>query len=273
MHDYIVQYLVGCQNYPYAKARHHSHTGNCNMARASKGLTPTSSPNPAQIGRELLAPIAAFLMKSGLSRVQLLSEFRSAIRHASGSKLKVTHMRIGEEASSIVNRWLRDPMFLNSVGRPAELSLRGARSITALVNASHTKVSPTAALNMLVEFGIVRKVATGKYRLVRRLVDFGHLEYLPFEPNFRFLVDATKVSTSRLRKPKGTPGLFWQCADNPRIDARHAGEFLHFAQQRGLSFMHEINDWLDEHESKHSYSHKTRVHLKRLGVGLFGICR
>ncbi len=243
------------------------------MQRASAIYKPTASTNPTQVGRELLAPIAAFLLKSGLSRVQLLSEFRSAIRHASGSKLKVTHIQIGEEVSNIVNRWLRDPKFLNSVGRPAELPLRGSRSIAELVRTSRANTSPTAALNILVEFGIARKVATGKYRLVRRLVDFGHSEYLPFEPNFRFLVDATKVSTSRLRKPKGTPGLFWQCADNPKIDARYANEFLRFAQQRSLSFMHEINDWLDEHESKRSYSSSNRSRLKRLGIGLFGICR
>jgi hypothetical protein len=243
------------------------------MPRASNLLKPVKSTNPAQIGRELLAPIAAFLLKSGISRTQLLSEFRSAIRQASGSKLRVTHMRIGEEASSIVNRWLRDPMFLNNVGRPAELPLRGVRSIAALIKASHTNVSPKAAINMLVEFGIVRMIANGKYRLVRRLVDFGHSEYLPFEPNFRFLADATKVSTSKLRKPKGLPGLFWQCADNPRIHARHAGDFLRFAQQRSLSFMHEINDWLDEHETKRPHSNRTRSQLKRLGIGLFGICR
>ena len=243
------------------------------MPRASQILSARSATTTAHISRDLLAPIAAFLLKSGLSRAQLLREFRSAISHATTSKLKVIHMRIGEEASSIVNRWLRDPMFLNSAGRPADLSLKGARSIAALVRASHTQVSPAAALNMLVEFGIVKKVATGKYRLIRRLVDFGHAEYLPFEPNYRFLVDATKVSTTRLRKPTGTPGLFWQCADNPRIDPRHAGDFLRFAQQRSLSFMHEINDWLDEHESKHSYGSRHRIKLKRLGIGLFGISR
>jgi hypothetical protein len=242
------------------------------MPTASKVPKRTSATNATQIRRELLVPIAAFLMKSGLSRAQLVAEFRSAIRHASGSKLTVTHMRIGEEASSIVNRWLRDPMFLNNVGRPAELPLRGRRSITALVRAAHANVSPAAALNMLVEFGIVRKIATNKYRLVRRLVDFGHLEYLPFEPNFRFLLDATKVSTSRLRNPKGTPGLFWQCADNPKIHARHASEFFRFAQQRSLSFMHEINDWLDEHESNLTLSSRSRLPMKRLGIGLFGIC-
>jgi hypothetical protein len=243
------------------------------MPRASTVFKSSTSIHPAQVGRELLAPIVAFLLKSGLSRVQLISEFRLAIRKAAGSKLKVTHIQIGEEVSSIVNRWLRDPHFLNSAGRPAELPLKGSRSVAALVRTSRSNISPTAALNMLIEFGIAKKVATGKYRLVRRLVDFGHSEYLPFEPNFRFLVDATKVSTSRLRKPKGTPGLFWQCADNPRIDARYASEFLRFAQQRSLSFMHEINDWLDEHESKPSYSIANRLHLKRIGIGLFGICR
>lgn len=243
------------------------------MPRASQVPNARSSPSPIEIGRELLSPIAAFLTKSGLSRSQLLTEFKSALRHASASKLKVTHVRIGEEASSIVNRWLRDPVFLNTAGRPADLSFTGTSSITALVRASRMKVAPRAALNMLIEFGIVRNIAPGKYRLVRRLVDFGHSEYLPFEPNFRFLVDATKVSTNRLRNPKGTPGLFWQCADNPRIDARHARDFLRFAQQRSLSFMHEINDWLDEHEDKSAYSKRQRVRLKRLGIGLFGICR
>ena len=126
---------------------------------------------------------------------------------------------------------------------------------------------------MLVEFGIVNRVASGKYRLVRRMVDFGHSEYLPFEPNFRFLVDATRVTTSRLRDAKKTPGLFWQCADNSRIDARHAREFLRFAQQRSLSFMHEMNDWLDQHECKRPYLKRRGIQLKRLGVGLFGICR
>lgn len=243
------------------------------MPRASKALKPISSTVSTQISRELLAPIAAFLIKSGLSGAQLLQECRSAIRRASGSRLKVTHMGIGEEATSIVNRWLRDPIYLNGVGRPAELPLKGTRSIVSLARASRANVSPSSALKMLVEYGIVKRVSSGKYRLVRRLVDFGHPEYLPFEPNLRFLVDATKVSTNRLRNAKKTPGLFWQCADNSKIDARLAREFLQFAHQRSLSFMHEINDWLDEHECKHPNSIKKQTQLKRLGVGLFGICR
>jgi hypothetical protein len=243
------------------------------MPRASRAPKPINSAVSAQISRELLAPIAAFLIKSGLSRTQLLADCRSAIRHAAASKLKVTHLGIGEQATSIVNRWLRDPFYLNNVGRPAELPLKGSCSIVSLVRESGSGVAPSAALSMLLEFGIVREVSSGRYRLLRRLVDFGHPEYLPFEPSFRFLVDATRVSTKRLRNAKETPGLFWQCADNSKIDARLAREFLRFAHQRSLSFMHEINDWLDEHECKRSQSIKKGAHLKRLGIGLFSICR
>jgi hypothetical protein len=241
------------------------------MPNALQARNSIPSTTRAQISRELLGPIATFLFKSGLSRAQLLSEFRLALSRASSSKLKVVHMALGEEAANIVNRWLRDPNYLNNAGRPAELPLRGNRSITTLVKESQSHVSPSAALNLLVEFGIVRKVKSARYRLMRRLVDFGHTEYLPFEPNFKFLVDATRVSTSRLRDARKAPGLFWQCADNSRIDARLAKRFLQFAQQRSLSFMHEINDWLDEHELKRSRSAKRTVQLKRLGIGLFGI--
>ena len=242
------------------------------MPRASKAPSMNST-NLAQVRQELLAPIASFLVKSGLSQKQLLMGFRSALRHASASKLRVTHLQIGEQASSIVNRWLRDPAYLNAAGRPIELSLNGSRSISTLIKASQSTVSPRAAAKMLMEFGIVKRVALGRYRLVRRFVNFGHLRDLPFEPNFKFLVDATKVSTSRLPNASGQPGLFWHCADNSRIDARRAKEFLRFAQQRSLSFMHEINDWLDVHEYKGPQPKGSRIKLKRVGIGLFGISR
>jgi hypothetical protein len=46
---------------------------------------------------------------------------------------------------------------------------------------------------------------------------------------------------------------------------------LRFAKQRSLLFMHEINDWLDEHEGPERKSKKGPMRMRRLGVGLFGI--
>jgi hypothetical protein len=102
-------------------------------------------------------------------------------------------------------------------------------------------------------------------------MDFWHADYLPFEPNFRFLVDATRATTNRLHAPKARNRLFWQCADNSRIHPRYAKDFLSFVKQRGLSFMHEINDWLDEHASTQAGVARRSAGTKRLGVGLFAI--
>jgi hypothetical protein len=226
-----------------------------------------------QIRRELLTPVMALLHKSGIPKPKLLAECKAAIRSASSSKLRIVHISIGQEVTGIVNRWLRDPNYLNGSGRPDELPLKGKRSIGTLVRACETTVSPKAALELMVRFGVVKRIPSGKYRLIRRLMDYGHPVYLPFEPNFKFLTDAARVSTRRLRNSTRPAGLFWQCADNPRIDSRKVREFMEFAQRRSLSFMHEINDWLDEHECTASRPAKGSVKLKRLGVGLFGICQ
>ena len=243
------------------------------MPSTSKLKNSMTSKSTRQIRPELLILIIAFLHKSGISKATLLTECRAAIQAAASSKLKIMHVSIGKDLIGIVNRWLRDPKYLNSSGRPDELQLNGNRSICSLVRASGTKVSPKKALTLMTTFGVARRVSSGKYRLVRRLMDYGHPKYLPFEPSYRFLVDATSVSTKELRCIDKPAGIFWQCADNPRIDSRKIGDFMQFAQQRGLSFMHEINDWLDEHDCATLRATKRRSSLKRMGVGLFGICQ
>jgi hypothetical protein len=231
--------------------------------------------NPARLvaskAKEVLMPIIAFLRRSGMTQRELQLECRRAIHRASASKLKVAHIAFGQDSTNIVNRWLRDPAYLNAAGRPADLPLSGNRSIASLLKTCQVSLAPSKAVAMLVEFGVAKKVAARNYRLVRRLMDFGHSEYLPFEPNFRFLADATRVSTNRLRNARKAPGLFWHCAYSLRIDSRNTQEFLRFAKQRSLLFMHEINDWLDEHESSEPTNKRRPTRMRRLGVGLFGI--
>ena len=243
------------------------------MQRAKKLVHATEVAPPLLNAADLLEPTIGFLYKSGLSKKQLLAECRSAIRKASTkhSALSVVHVGFRKETIDIVNRWLRDPRYLNHNGRPDDLPLTGPRSVGSLVKACSVAVTPDKALSQLLEFDIVKRVASRRYRLVRRSMDFAHSDYLPFEPNLRFLVDATRAATNRLQDSKATNRLFWQCADNSRIHPRHTKEFLAFIRHRGLSFMHEVNDWLDEHETIKARVSKSGAQLKRLGVGLFGI--
>lgn len=244
------------------------------MPRAKGSNNPRAEQLANREARKLLVSVVTFLKHSGLSEAELLAECRLALRPAPRPKrkFKVVHVGSGRDGTNIVNRWLRDPTYLNHAGKPADLPLRGERSVVSLVRACQGSLSPSDALGLLIEYGNVKKVGSAKYRLVQKLMNFGHPEYKTFEPNFRFLCDAAKVSTKKLGDAKATPGLFWQCADNARIHPRKAQKFLQFARERSLSFMHEMNDWLDEHEIRDSSRLKKGTHLKRLGVGLFGIC-
>ena len=174
-----------------------------------------------------------------------------------------------KDVIDIVNRWLRDPKYLNRHGRPDELPLAGVRSLTSLVKDCRVAITPSKALHHLLAFRMVTRVASKKYRLISRSMTFWHQDYLPFELNFRFLVDATRAAINRVQRPKDR--LFWLCADNPRIHPRMTKDFLSFVKQRGLSFMHELNDWLDEHEIRDTDATKSRTVTKRLGIGLFSI--
>ena len=242
--------------------------------RETREHAETKAPMTPHDVNALLGPIIGFLHGSGISKKEILAECRSAIRKAESKsyKLPVTHVEFGKDAIEIVNRWLRDPKYLNRHGRPDDLPLAGQRSLTSLVDDCRVNVAAKSALNHLLKFKIATRVSSKQYRLVKTLMDFWHADHLPFEPNFRFLVDATRAATNRLQRPKNRHRLFWHCADNSKIPPRATDEFLNFAWQRGLSFMREINDWLDEHEQRNATIGKRRHHeTKRLGIGLFPI--
>src|SRR5882672_563946 len=114
--------------------------------------------------QDLLLPILTFLRKSGIPQSRLLLECRSAIRQAGASKsqLKVVRIGFGYVSSSIVNRWLRDPSFLNHAGQPDDLSVRGMRSVTSLLKACQVTLAPSKVVALLVEFGTIRRVQSGK---------------------------------------------------------------------------------------------------------------
>ena len=226
---------------------------------------------------DLLIPIAAFLQRAGSSRSQLMSEWRSAVQQTSRPQRKLKVIKIGYEhlGSTTISRWLRDPKYLNHAGRPDDLAMRGKRSITSLLKEGGVTRSPTQVLSLLMELGTVTRVAPSRYRLIRRSMNYTIDDYLPFEPNFRFLVDAARSCTWGSGVPPRAPRLFWLNAYSTRVHHRHSAEFLRFAKERGLSFMHEINDWLEAHEMPQTakpVSAAQLTNMRRLGLGLYGIC-
>ena len=245
-------------------------------ATEKRGAPERGEPSPSLV-HDLLLPISAFLLRSGMTKAQLLAEWNVCLQKSSRTTSGLPVIRIGFEdlASGIISRWLRDPAYLNRAGRPDDLPLRGKRSIHSLLKAGHVKIPTTKVLSLLMRLGTVQKIAPARYRLIRRSMSYIIPDYLPFEPNFQFLVDAARACTWGSGHPPGTPRLYWLNATSSRVKRRHAPEFLRYSRERGLSFIHEINDWLEAHELQDD---PTRRHGKkgektmRLGMSLFGIC-
>ena len=249
------------------------------MPRTSKVNSVKGSPQLHPVVGDLLVPIVAFLRKSGMPSAQLMSEWCSAVKRTSrankGGGLRVVKIGYEHLGSTVISRWLRDPKYLNHSGRPDDLPLRGNRSIASLVKEGRVKLPLSKVLVLLVELGTVREVAPSRYRLIRRSMNYIIPQYLPFEPNFRFLLDAARACTAGSGLPPKAPRLFWLNAYSTRIPQKHTPEFLRFAKERGLSFMHEINDWLEAHELPNPdapISQSNAAKMRRLGLGLYGIC-
>jgi hypothetical protein len=221
---------------------------------------------------DLLAPIFTLLVRAGYEEQELADICASSIREAKKSKKGPEVFRIGDDyiTADIVRRWLRDPKYINSIGKPKELPITGACSLQSLIHdcGSRAAVGPVAA--MLAKFGTIKILESGNLRLVRRSLNFTIPDGLPFEPNFKFLVDAVRSSTRGLGQQEIGPRLYWHCADSKQILKKDAEQFLRFSEERSLSFMHEISDWLDQHAIEVAAEESSTA--PRVGVGLFAIC-
>jgi hypothetical protein len=243
------------------------------MARKSSARTNNASHPSESYVEGLLTPLMTFLSRSGLTDLQIVSLCGSALKKGKivRSGPKVTRIGPAHDSSIIVARWLRDPTYLNRAGRPEDLPLRGRLSVSSLLKDCGIGTSPAAALNVLLKFNTARRIANGKYRLTKRYMNYSIPGVLPFEPNMQFMTAAVRATTRGLGVDKPQPRVFCKWVDNVCIPRRFEADFSHFAERRGLAFLHEVNDWLDEHCHLPLRDQPRRRKMSRLGMGLFAI--
>lgn len=226
----------------------------------------------------LLRPIVAFLLRSGIPDAQLAREFNAALQGARRSTKKIDIKRIGMTncssnwCATIVDRWLRDPAYLNAIGKPKDIPLLGRNSIAALTKIAGASTRPKDAARFLEEFGAVRKTSKGTYNLVKRYMNYTTSETLLYEPNLEFLIDAVAVTARGLGKKKPSRPLFWLSSQYPALPRRHVAAFLAYIRQRGVVFLHEVDDWLEQHADAQAASKSVSNKFSRVGIGLFPIC-
>ncbi len=222
--------------------------------------------------RSLLLPIAAFLHASGITRESALEIFAGALTRASKASVGRRMVRIGNPTryAEVVSAWLRDKRYLDERGWPRPLPFKGRAGFASLAKGVTPKTDPLNVLSVLMRYGNVKRTKEGSYELVRPFFYSSGPKTMAYEPLAHFLSDASSTLSKILKRSKSWrgPDLFWQKAENPRVTEATAKRFMAFAKERGLIFLHELDDWLEANCSRDGAGD---VQLRRIGLGIFSI--
>jgi hypothetical protein len=169
-----------------------------------------------------------------------------------------------------VARWTCDKCFLDTQGRPKPLKFKGKNSLTALIRGTVPGSDPLKVLAVLKRFKTIRPIKGGQYELIKPFFMSATSESLALEPTVNFLTDATTTLSQILTRTKQSrdPDAFWRNVDNPRLSAKAAKQFLAFIRERSLTFLEELDDWLEAHSHREEKSNK-KYH--RVGLGIFSV--
>ena len=218
----------------------------------------------------LLHPIAAFLRKAGLSRAETLECFAAAFDRSLTAKSSRSIEEIGRTTgyADVVTHWSRNKEFLDQRGRPRALPFSGRNSFSRLVHIAASGLDPQRTLDVLTDYGNVRKNRYRKSELIKPFFVVSSPTKMALEPVSAFLTDASSTLSKILRRPRGSrvPELFWRKVESTRISDADAEEFNAFASERSLLFLEELEDWLEAHGKS---AKKRRGQSRRVGLGVF----
>jgi uncharacterized protein DUF6502 len=222
----------------------------------------------------LLAPIAAFLHADGLSEREAEQSFKSAFHKARNRANARRIDRIGHPTryADIVALWTRDTRFIDTTGCPKPLTWAGKAGFRALVSEASPTSDPRAVMLVFTRYGNVRRTKEGKYKLVRPFFLTSGRKRMAFEPMAYFLSDASATLGRILTRTSHSraPELFWRKVETVCLSETTAKRFIEFVSHRSLTFLEEVDEWLDAQRSAKNdrLAHES---FRRVGLGLFSI--
>ena len=223
-----------------------------------------------------LFPIAAFLKDGGLSRMEATEVLLAAYERAGKTfkKQKIKHIGHRIPYQNVIASWIRDKRFLDASGKPRILAMGGRDGFAALVRQGRGqyKIDPKTMLSVLLHYGNVRKIGKDRYSLVESFFNSFGFKDLAFEPHASFLADASETLGRMLVGKKKTQARkpFWLRVENVELSAVAARKFNSYIRSRSLTFLEEVDDWLEAHAQKDKKS-RSSPRKRRVGLGLFSI--
>ena len=243
-------------------------------ARASIRKLSSESSLYLMIGEGVLTRVAQLLLRLGAARRALHTaiDARAERPRDRTSEFSGLAQKIFFDYPAILNEWYTNPLYTDSTGKPAKLSLHGrTKSFDALVHSIRPSNDPREALAVLARLRAVTKI--GRTSVVARCRVLSTAGSRGFTAaRMLSVVDAVLTTVEQnldVGSHRRNSGKFYErAATNHRVETRYLKEFQRFLLEQGDDFLQTVDDWLSAH-SVPVGDDKRFVKTCRVGTGVY----
>lgn len=174
----------------------------------------------------------------------------------------------GNRISKILTGWHIDTEFTDEDGKPKVLPATGSKGSWPSLLKRYAGDLPHGAIRKeMQQRALIEEQADGSLRVLKRDYVFSGLDPESVNQLGIALHDHAATLEHNLNEdPKATP-RFERMADNASIKPSAFKAFQKLVEERGLSFLEEMDGWLSEHE--HDTTTDSAARTVRLGVGVY----
>lgn len=206
---------------------------------------------------------ARVAMMTGLSRrdvAKIRDRLLEGAEPAGGSQ--------GNRISQLLTAWHVDPEFCDAQGRPKVLPATGpSGSLSSLLSRYAGDLPHGAIRKEMQQRALIEELNDGEFRVLKRDYVFSELDPDIINRMGIALHDHAATLEHNLNEKRNAPPRFEALADNARVRPANYKAFQKLVEERGLSFLEEMDDWLSSHEA--DTESDTNSDTVRLGVGVY----
>ena len=174
----------------------------------------------------------------------------------------------GNQISQLLSGWHIDAEFTDSEGRPKDLPVTGPTgSLSSLLKRYAGDLPHGAIRKEMQQRSLIEELNGGSFRVLKRDYVFSELDPQIVNRMGVALHDHAATLEHNLNEERLAAPRFEAIADNACIKPSTYKAFHKLVEERGLSFLEEMDGWLSENEIETSTDSDERT--VRLGVGVY----
>jgi hypothetical protein len=180
----------------------------------------------------------------------------------------ITDESQGNRISQILTGWHVDPEFSDENGQPKVLPATGSQgSLSSLLKRYAGDLPHGAIRKEMEQRSLIQEQTDGSFRALKRDYVFSDLDPETITRMGVALHDHAATLEHNLNEDRPSAPRFEAMADNVSIKPSTYKAFQRLVEERGLSFLEEMDGWLSKNEIETSMD--TAAHKVRLGVGVY----